>query len=569
MGELISTYAFNRNAFKRNLKESADSVVEHIDLVQEQAQLSKGQSNIVTALANSMGIFARVDGNYQPTNLADVFLSLYEQNPQDAWQWLATRSLWLYCVPNGTQTPVNTAAEERGIEFNFFNLILGVLLHLQALPSDHRFLYYEEFCAIFDADEAWALPPWQLFERIISEREEALPYDRGFLDDLEPAYNISRDNYNGLFNKAFRQTGLFDFATKDRTLVGIAISSHLDPVLQRRMRHILDNPVCWTPEEDWSTYLAYHEEDLPIEVATETFDDEVDLLPVTVQPEYSTEDFSEETGIGMDVIDSWVRRLQQKQHVIFQGPPGTGKTFIAEKMARRLVSETTGLWQTIQFHPTYSYEEFIQGIRPDLAEDGNLGYELKKGRFLEFCEAASAEEVAGSPCVLIIDEINRAHLSRVFGELMYLLEYRKRSIPLATGGKQFQIPPNVYIIGTMNTADRSIALVDYALRRRFTFIRLEPDYELLRSRLSAYGYDGDSLIDVLKEVNILIDDPNYEVGTSYFLANLADLNNLLPDIWQGEIEPYLEEFFFDQPEQVDPYRWVNLREKQLSNWRQH
>ncbi len=166
--------------------------------------------------------------------------------------------------------------------------------------------------------------------------------------------------------------------------------------------------------------------------------------------------------------------------------------------------------------------------------------------------------------MLIIDEINRANLSRVFGELMYLLEYRNESIPLAAGGKPFQIPSNVYLIGTMNTADRSIALVDHALRRRFSFIRLHPDYEVLKRFLKKHDLPAESLSAVLRFVNATIDDANYAVGISYFMR--ADLRSTLPDIWSREIEPYLEEFFYDQPAKVEQFRWESLVRDQLKDF---
>ena len=149
---------------------------------------------------------------------------------------------------------------------------------------------------------------------------------------------------------------------------------------------------------------------------------------------------------------------------------------------------------------------------------------------------------------------------------MYLLEYRDQSIPLAAGGESFRIPPNVYIIGTMNTADRSIALVDHALRRRFSFIRLQPEYEVLRRHLEMHGHDADSLVHVLQKVNNIIGDPNYELGISYFMKDGEDLPSALPDIWVGEIEPYLEEYFYDRPDKVEMFRWELLADGDLSEW---
>jgi len=217
----------------------------------------------------------------------------------------------------------------------------------------------------------------------------------------------------------------------------------------------------------------------------------------------------------------------------------------------------------VQFHPSYAYEDFVQGIRPEVI-GGQLAFEIRAGRFLEFCE--KAVQRSGAPCVLIIDEINRANLSRVFGELMYLLEYRDKSIPLSGSGQAFRVPGNVYVIGTMNTADRSIALVDHALRRRFSFIYLGPDYEVLKAHLAGSRLPADSLVKALQKVNAAINDRNYEVGISFFLCDGEKLKSALPIIWEGEIEPYLEEYFFDQPDKVDDLRWNELSTTLLRDW---
>jgi MoxR-like ATPase len=278
-------------------------------------------------------------------------------------------------------------------------------------------------------------------------------------------------------------------------------------------------------------------------------------------PRYSRKDLLEETGFSKERMDVWLRILDRKRQIILQGPPGTGKTFLASRLARLLVSETTGWVETLQFHPAYAYEDFIQGIRPTV-EGGALSYELQPGRFVDFCRRA--ETLEGAPCVLILDEINRANLPRVFGELMYLLEYRDQTLPLAGGGKPLRIPPNVYVIGTMNTADRSIARMDHALRRRFAFLRLQPDYDILQRRLEKAGHDPAPLIELLRAVNRLIDDPNYELGISFFMGD--DLGQHLADIWECEIEPYLEEFFYDQPKKVEPFRWRELARTRLKDW---
>jgi 5-methylcytosine-specific restriction protein B len=271
---------------------------------------------------------------------------------------------------------------------------------------------------------------------------------------------------------------------------------------------------------------------------------------------YSLTKLAEHTGMSEALLNNWLEALERKNQAILYGPPGTGKTFLAEHIAHHLVSGGDGFVDLVQFHPAYAYEDFMQGIRPLTDETGILKYDVVPGRFLEFCQHAGERQ---GVCVLIIDEINRANLARVFGELMYLLEYRDREIPLSVDGKLFKIPENVRIIGTMNTADRSIALVDHALRRRFAFIKLQPNYEVLKRYHIKENTNVpiNNLIQVLGDLNRAIKDPNYEIGISYFLK--PDLINHLESIWKMEIEPYLEEYFFDNAKSVDQFRWERVK----------
>lgn len=267
---------------------------------------------------------------------------------------------------------------------------------------------------------------------------------------------------------------------------------------------------------------------------------------------YTLDQCASDTGLPQTDLSRWLRAIERKGQAILYGPPGTGKTFLAQKLAQHLTQGQAGFAEMVQFHPAYAYEDFVQGIRPFTDDNGTLHYSLIPGRFLDFCQRASQHE---GLCVLIIDEINRANLAAVFGELMVLLEYREASIPLASGGS-FHIPANVRLIGTMNTADRSIALVDHALRRRFAFIHLPPNYDVLRQFHASTEYDPEPLIKLLQRLNRQIADPHYFVGITFFLeSNLAEQ---LPDIWQLEIEPYLEEYFFDQPDQIEAFRWTKI-----------
>ena len=275
------------------------------------------------------------------------------------------------------------------------------------------------------------------------------------------------------------------------------------------------------------------------------------------QREYTLKQCASETGFEKAKLEQWLRAIERKGQAIVYGSPGTGKTFIAEKLALHLIGGSDGFYELMQFHSAYSYEDFIQGIRPQ-SQDGELKYPLVPGRFLEFCEKAESRQ---GRCVLIIDEINRANLAQVFGELMYLLEYRDKKICLAGSSEPFSIPENVRLIGTMNTADRSIPLVDHALRRRFAFIELRPNYDVLRRyhEKKKTGFQVDGLIETLKRLNNAIANKHYEIGISFFLTeNLAED---IEDIWQMEIEPYLEEYFFDQLDKVDEFRWDKIKKQ--------
>lgn len=279
--------------------------------------------------------------------------------------------------------------------------------------------------------------------------------------------------------------------------------------------------------------------------------------PPLENPPYPLDECAKDTGFDESLLERWVRAIERKRQAIVYGPPGTGKTYLAEHLARHLIGGDDGFYKVVQFHPAYAYEDFVQGIRPKARANGQLDYPVVPGRFLEFCEKAKDRQGC---CVLIIDEINRANLARVFGELMYLLEYRDREVPLASGGF-LRIPANVRIVGTMNTADRSIALVDHALRRRFAFLALYPNFDVLRRYHQGTGFDVEPLISVLHKLNRQIGDRHYQVGITFFLRK--DLTEQIEDIWRMEIEPYLEEYFFDQPDKVDEFRWEEVGKKIL------
>lgn len=251
--------------------------------------------------------------------------------------------------------------------------------------------------------------------------------------------------------------------------------------------------------------------------------------------------------VGSQWLEDFVDLLRLRRQVVLHGPPGTGKTFLALAVSEALTApENVAL---VQFHPAYSYEDFFEGYRPVTSsdDDGRVGFQLTPGPFRKLVERA--RENPQQAHILVIDEMNRANLAKVFGELYFLLEYRNRSIDLtySSGDARqagFTLPRNVFIIGTMNTADRSISAVDAAIRRRFAFLSLHPDDDHMRGVLRAW-LAGRSLptapADLLDELNRRIRDKDYKIGPSYLMTDECGTERGLSRIWRTGILPVLQE----------------------------
>jgi 5-methylcytosine-specific restriction protein B len=254
--------------------------------------------------------------------------------------------------------------------------------------------------------------------------------------------------------------------------------------------------------------------------------------------------------------------LGERRQLIFYGPPGTGKTYVAQHLAWHLTDRSAV--KLVQFHPSYSYEDFFEGFRPAPGRDGTISFELRPGPFRRVVDAA--REDPSTPYVLIIDEINRANLAKVFGELYFLLEYRDQAVSLLySQGEEddFTLPENVFVIGTMNTADRSIALVDAAMRRRFAFLSLHPADEPVRGLLGRWlrrnGLPGEAA-ELLAELNRRISDADFAVGPSYLMRAGVHSDEGLDRVWRTAILPLLEELHYgDGLDVASRYSLAGLR----------
>ncbi|WP_209499252.1 DUF4357 domain-containing protein [Streptomyces sp. PvR006] len=267
---------------------------------------------------------------------------------------------------------------------------------------------------------------------------------------------------------------------------------------------------------------------------------------------------------------AWLDELREllidERQLVLYGPPGTGKTYLAMQLAEYFGGGPEQV-KIVQFHPSYSYEDFFEGFRPvEDPETRDVAFRLTAGPLRELADLASREGNRHIPHFLIIDEMNRANLAKVFGELYFLLEYRKRSVRLTYSGDDFALPPNLFVIGTMNTADRSIALVDAAMRRRFAFVELSPRTEptagLLKRWLEREGKEREPAL-LLDALNALIDDPEFAVGPSYLMKPGVYRDGGLDRTWRTKILPLLEEHHYGEGIDVDARYGLDALRKRL------
>lgn len=303
-------------------------------------------------------------------------------------------------------------------------------------------------------------------------------------------------------------------------------------------------------EDEREAFLAYRAQGPPV-------DDDEDGDPAQT----GLENLARRLRWDTSHLQEIERLLEDKRQVVFYGPPGTGKTYVAQELAEYFAGEHGSL-DLVQFHPSYAYEDFIEGFRPALVDD-QPGFKLKDGPLKRIADRARSEPNAKH--VLVIDEINRGNLAKVFGELYFLLEYRDREISLQYADQPFTLPENLWIIATMNTADRSIALVDAALRRRFYFVPFFPDEPPVEGLLRRWLLEEKPTMlwvaDVVEAANQILKDldkRDMAVGPSYFMNKKLD-EEWVRRIWKHSILPYVEEQLFGQTDRIGEFELDNLR----------
>ncbi|HLK98812.1 MAG TPA: AAA family ATPase, partial [Hymenobacter sp.] len=347
----------------------------------------------------------------------------------------------------------------------------------------------------------------------------------------------------------------FTIATKRPTLANSPLDG--DVAAQEAMQELYTGTTRETPPKDKKPTSAPEASVSPDTAVSEPAM-EYELPPA--RP-YDRSHALRELFMGEAKLDAALAALRRRRNLILQGPPGTGKTFLARRLAwLELGAADAHRVELVQFHPSYSYEDFVQGFRPD----AQGVFRLQNGVLLNFCQHAAQDPER--PYFLLIDELNRGNLSRIFGELLLLLEADKRGpahairLPYAPAeAPRFFVPENVFVIGTMNLADRSLAPLDYALRRRFAFVEMEPEFGPALLQFLAEKQVPDAviqrLVQRLQELNQTIAEdpdlgPDFRIGHSYFCqppSAPATADEWLTLILEQEIAPLLDDYWLDQP----------------------
>lgn len=426
--------------------------------------------------------------------------------------------------------------------------------------------FYDEGVMGLGWDELVDFRKFNSREEIASELQAYYADDKTYKNDSLAVWQFVNEMKQG--DIVFAKKGLYAIVG-----CGIVVSDYLYDPSRAAFKHI--RKVNWTHKGEWQ-----HPGQAVMKTLTDItqYSDYVKKLKDLIDTNgptdhgkydlYSKEDFLNQVYITEKQYDTLVALLKHKKNIILQGAPGVGKTFTAKRLAYSLMGEKDdSRIEFIQFHQSYSYEDFIMGYRP--TEDGT--FKLKDGVFYRFCEKARND--TDRDYYFIIDEINRGNLSKIFGEMLMLIEADKRGDKLKLtyhkeDDEPFSVPDNVYIIGMMNTADRSLAMIDYALRRRFSFFEMEPGFDSDGFKEYSANLKNkifDALIGQIKLLNKEIEKDSslgkgFCIGHSYFCNLTVDIctDERLHAIVEYDIIPMLSEYWFDDKDKVE--KWlVNLR----------
>ena len=366
-----------------------------------------------------------------------------------------------------------------------------------------------------------------------------------------------------VFDKAYDRTG---YGRPQRGADEAALYEHALAFLDRfieeaaerglELRHRLDaQSVVWELAERWDDWESEGgEEPGP------------DPPPPDPWSPANIESLAKELLWETDALQKIIDGLQDKRQAIFQGPPGTGKTYVAKRIAEHCKQHGGG-FKIVQFHPSYSYEDFVEGFRPTLT-DGQAGFKLTPGPLRLIADEAAANPDA--KFILVIDEINRGNVAKILGELYFLLEYRGEPVNLQYSNEPFNLPTNLWFIGTMNTTDPSIALVDAALRRRFYFFNFFPDAPpikgLLRRWLKKNNSELEWVANLVDQANRDLGDRHMGIGPSHFMKKPGSLDEKrIQFIWEQAVIPYIEEQCFGDEQRLKQFAYEELKGKLEAN----
>ncbi|WP_206198248.1 AAA family ATPase [Faecalicoccus pleomorphus] len=425
--------------------------------------------------------------------------------------------------------------------------------------------FYKDGIMVLGWDEVKNLNEFLSKEEIKAYMKQTYDASYSYRNDALCLWQFAKQIKNG--DVIFVKKGIHKLIGK-----GVVTSDYLYDASRKTYKHV--RKVDWQFKGEWehpdkavtktltniTAYSDYVKKLLSL-FEEETSEEDQKEIEITY-PSYSKDDFLSEVFMEEDTYDVLVDLLNTKYNVILQGPPGTGKTFAAKRIAYSIMGQKdTSRVAFVQFHQSYSYEDFIQGYRP--SKDG---FELVNGCFYRFCK--EAEEDNERLYFFIIDEINRGNLSKIFGELMMLIEKDKRGqkLKLLYKDEWFTVPKNVRIIGMMNTADRSLAMMDYALRRRFAFFDFAPAFSSDGFRQYLDNKNNDKLnrlIQTVENLNSVISSDEslgdgFRIGHSYLCTDDEITNKWLNSVIEYELIPLLKEYWFDEPSKVRDWS-ANLR----------